>query len=131
MDSEELKNIQECKFICNIDPSYYFPYLVKAYTSLNYKVGVVPVEIEDKLLDNKIIVISTDDSSEEVQSVSWVKLNSSTCEEGLRSLYKISTNFYILMAALINQHFLSLSAVIYGVICIQLPVWVILLLVIL
>lgn len=60
--------------------------------------------------------------------MSWVKLNSSSCEEGLKILYIISTNFYILMIALINQHLLSLVMVIYGVFYLNIPMYYILLL---
>lgn len=61
MDLNEIKNLQDSKFICHVDPSYYISFLVKAFRALDYKVGVVPINAED-ILDNKVVIISTDDS---------------------------------------------------------------------
>ena len=56
-----------------------------------------------------------------MQDACWVKLNSATCEEGLKKLYLISTNFYILLSAFMNHNFLSLFYVFGCLLFVDLP----------
>lgn len=93
----------------------------KTYQYLGYKVGMVAIDVEEEELSGvKEIVIATEESSEEVKKKSWAKLGSAYCEQGIKTLYKVSASFYIMLLAFISQYLFTSIVAAYGVIFLDL-----------
>jgi Asp/Glu/hydantoin racemase len=81
MSEHDIKDLKNCEYIADCNVPGVVESIIKTFTVLGYRVGIVTNHHDE--IGYGCVIITTNNASPQLLQNSWVRINSAECEKGI------------------------------------------------